>query len=61
MCSSRSAVMMCVSSGVRMNAVRRDVCPRMSVPPEGFSCDARVSASACCAGTGVGVGNGVRG
>jgi hypothetical protein len=36
-CSSLSAVMMCVSSGVRTNAVRRDVCPRMSVPLDGFS------------------------
>ena len=61
MCSSRSAVMMCVSSGERINAVRRDVCPRMSVPPDGFSWDARVSESVFCDGADVGVGSGVRG
>jgi hypothetical protein len=44
-----------------VNAVRRDVCPRMSVPPEGFSCEARVSGSALCACAGVVVGSGVRG
>lgn len=38
--------------------VRRDVCPRMSVPPEEFSCEARVSDSALCGGAGVGVGSG---
>jgi hypothetical protein len=63
MCSSLSAVMMCLSSGERTNAVRKDVCPRTSAPPDGFWWDARVSASAsaCCAGTGAGVGSGVRG
>ena len=61
MCSSRSAVMMCVSLGVRTNEVRRDVCPRMSVPPEGFSCEARVSFSAFCGGDDVGVDSGTSG
>lgn len=43
---------------MRMNVVRRDVCPRMSVPPEGFSCEARVSASVFCGGAGIGVESG---
>jgi hypothetical protein len=60
-CSSLSAVTMWDSSGTRTNVVRRDVCPRMSVPPEGFSCEARVSASVFCGGAGVGVESGTSG
>ena len=41
MCSSRSAVMMYCSSGVRRKVVRSDACPRTSVPFEGFSCAVR--------------------
>ena len=40
---------------MKTNVVRKDVCPRMSVPPEGFSCDARVSASVFCGSAGVDV------
>jgi putative hemolysin len=61
MCSSRSAVTMCASSGVSANVVRRDACPRMSVPPDGFACEARVSDSTFCEGAGVGVGCGTSG
>jgi hypothetical protein len=60
-CSSLSAVMMWDSSGVRTNVVRRDVCPRTSVPPEGFSCEARVPASVFCGGAGVDVESGTSG
>ena len=46
---------------MRTNVVRKEVCPKMSVPPEGFSCDARVSDSVFCGGSGVGVERGTSG
>lgn len=44
-----------------MSVVMRDVCPKMSVPPEGFSCEARVSASVFSGSDGVGVESGTSG
>ena len=46
---------------MRTNVVRKEVCPKVSVPPEGFSCEARVSISVSCGGTGVGVESGTSG
>lgn len=39
MCSSRSAVRMCRSSGERRKQVSSEACPRTSVPFDGFSCE----------------------